>query len=153
MKLFTVGYEGLEIEGVLSLLSNLGIETLVDVRELPLSRKRGFSKNALAERLALSGIGYLHMRELGCPRAIRNRYREDRDWSRYTNDFLNYLTTQSSAVSELSERVQRSNCALLCFEADHRMCHRSMVANAVHDLCGAEIEPINSTANANIEPH
>ncbi|MFZ5533423.1 MAG: hypothetical protein ACOY5H_07850 [Pseudomonadota bacterium] len=37
-----------------------------------------------------------------------------------------------------------SNCALLCYEADFNFCHRSMVANAVRDACGADVEHITA---------
>ena len=47
MKLMTVGYEGLRVEEFFDLLVMHGVETLVDIRENPISRKRGFSKNAL----------------------------------------------------------------------------------------------------------
>ena len=47
MTVFTIGYEGLDIDTFMSLLGQHGIETIVDIRELLLSRKRGFSKRAL----------------------------------------------------------------------------------------------------------
>jgi uncharacterized protein (DUF488 family) len=144
MTVFTIGYEGLNIDAFMSLLATRGIETVVDIRELPLSRKPGFSKKSLGVRLNSSGLGYVHMVELGCPKAVRNRYREDGDWKRYTEDFLKHLKTQeaSVAIGDLSELVGSSKCALLCFEADYNFCHRSMVANAVHDCCGAGVEHI-----------
>src|SRR4051794_12371085 len=55
LTLFTVGYQGLDVGSFLSLLAESAIETVVDVRELPLSHKRGFSKKGLAEALTLSG--------------------------------------------------------------------------------------------------
>ena len=45
------------------------IETVVDVRELPLSRKPGFSKKTLAATLNLSGLDYVHISALGLPEA------------------------------------------------------------------------------------
>ena len=54
--MYSLGYEGLDIDDFMSLLSGHGIETVVDVRELPLSRKPGFSKKALANVLNLSGL-------------------------------------------------------------------------------------------------
>lgn len=40
--------------------------------------------------------------------------------------------------------VNSSICALLCYEADFNFCHRSMVANAVRDYCGAAVEHIKA---------
>lgn len=142
MTVFTIGYEGLNLDTFMALLLEHGIDTVVDVRELPLSRKPGFSKKAFANALSHSGHHYVHMGALGCPKVVRNRYREDGDWERYTEGFLAYLETQETAISELAERVHDSNCALLCYEADYRQCHRSMVANAVQEHCGASIRHI-----------
>ena len=144
MTVFTIGYEGLDIDAFVSTLARYDVETVVDIRELPLSRKRGFSKTALASVLSLSGFEYVHMAKLGCPKAVRNRYREDANWKRYTQGFLQYLATQETTIAELSDLARSTNCALLCYEADFNFCHRSMVANAVHEFCGANIEHIKS---------
>jgi len=144
MTVFTIGYEGLSIDAFLSMLTEYDIETVVDVRELPLSRKPGFSKKALANTLNLSGLEYTHMVNLGCPKPVRDGYREDGNWRRYTDGFLKHLKTQETAIVELSELVVTSNCALLCYEADFNFCHRLMVANAVRDYCGAGVEHIKA---------
>jgi uncharacterized protein (DUF488 family) len=142
MTVFTIGYEGIDIDTFMSLLVKEGIETVVDIRELPLSRKPGFSKRALAEALRENGLEYVHIVELGCPRPVRNRYREDRDWRRYVKGFMSHLKTQRTAIAELSERAGSTKCALVCYEADHNFCHRSMVATAVQDHSGANVKHI-----------
>jgi len=144
MTVFTIGYEGLNIDAFMSLLAEHGVDTVVDIRELPLSRKPGFSKKALSSVLNLSGLEYVHMVDLGCPRPVRDRYREDGNWKRYTDGFLKHLKTQEAAIAELSELAGSSSCALLCYEADFNLCHRSMVANAVRDRCGADVEHIKA---------
>ena len=135
MTVFTIGYEGLDIDTFILLLAEHNIETVVDIRELPLSRKPGFSKKALTDVLNRSGFEYVHMADLGCPKLVRDRYREDGSWNRYAARFLKHLKTQRSAIYNLSGLVRRSNCALLCFEADFSFCHRSMVAAAVREHC------------------
>lgn len=145
MTVFTIGYEGLDIDAFMSLLAEHGIDTIVDVRELPLSRKPGFSKKALTNILNISGREYVHMVDLGCPKLVRDRYREDGNWKRYTEGFLKYLKTQDDAIAELSTLAATSNCALLCYEADSNFCHRSMVANAVKDYCGARVTHIKAS--------
>ncbi len=146
MKIYTVGYEGLDIDSFLSLLAENDIETVVDVREMPLSRKPGFSKKSLANVLNLSGREYVHMVDLGCPKLVRDRYREDGNWKRYTEGFMKHLKTQDDAIAELSALAATSNCALLCYEADSNFCHRSMVASAVKDYCGARVTHIKASA-------
>lgn len=144
MTVFTIGYEGLDIGGFMSLLNKHDIGTVVDIRELPLSRKPGFSKTALANALNLAGLEYVHVFALGCPKPVRNRYREDSDWKRYTEGFLKHLKKQQDAIGALSDLVTVSNCVLLCYEADFNFCHRSMVADAVRKHCGASVKHISA---------
>ena len=144
MTVFTIGYEGLDIEAFVTLLSQQGIDTVVDVRQLPLSRKPGFSKKALSSVLNLAGLAYVHMAELGCPKPVRDRYREDGNWAQYTAGFMRHLRMQGPAIAELSRRVASSDCALLCYEADASFCHRSMVAAAVRDHCGANVRHLSA---------
>jgi uncharacterized protein (DUF488 family) len=137
--IYTIGYEGFNVDTFLLMLKKYHIDTVVDIREMPLSRKPGFSKTALANVLNLTGVDYVHMAKLGCPKEIRNRYKETGDWKQYTEGFLSHLQTQSIAISTLAALAQSAECVLLCYEKDYNFCHRSFVANAVHDHCGAAI--------------
>ncbi|TXT40925.1 MAG: hypothetical protein FD135_827 [Comamonadaceae bacterium] len=49
--LFTLGYEGLVIGAFIARLQAAQVKTVVDVHELPLSRKKGFSKISILRRL------------------------------------------------------------------------------------------------------
>ena len=86
--LYTFGYEGIGIEAFVARMLTMGIETVVDVRERPLSRKKGFSKVAFSAALAQAGVAYRHDPQLGCPKAIRDRYKAGADWAEYTREFL-----------------------------------------------------------------
>lgn len=127
----TYGYEGLAIQEFLQRLGSLGVETLVDVRELPLSRKKGFSKKALADHLASANIAYCHMPGLGCPKPIREKYKQDGNWGAYEKAFKKYLGTRDADIQELAETAEAARTCIICFEADVTRCHRRMVANAV----------------------
>jgi uncharacterized protein (DUF488 family) len=144
MTVFTIGYEGLDTDTFMSLLGQYGIETIVDIRELPLSRKRGFSKRALAQALDLAGRGYVHIPALGCPKPVRDLYRADGDWKHYVRGFMKHLTAQTIALEHLSGMTKSSNCALLCYEADFNFCHRSLVANALEQDFGVNVHHIRS---------
>jgi uncharacterized protein (DUF488 family) len=139
VNVYTVGYEGLELECFLGKLRREGVRLLVDVRDMPLSRKRGFSKTALAKAVEGAGMTYLHVRSLGCPKAIRDRYRKDRDWKAYTAAFLRHLQKQSWAVRELANLCSKQPGALLCYEADAGLCHRTYVARAVASVASAKV--------------
>ncbi|PPC88022.1 MAG: hypothetical protein CTY39_01435 [Hyphomicrobium sp.] len=146
MSIYTIGYEGLDMDGFLTLLRNSNVETVVDIRELPLSRKPGFSKKSLSDTLNLNGFEYLHVPELGCPKPIRDQYRMDASWTRYTTGFLRYLDQQDEVIAELAAMAATTTCALLCFEADYRFCHRSMVADALGSVSGMPIGHLRAAA-------
>lgn len=131
--LYAFGYEGLTLEAFLRRLSEVRVGMLVDVRELPLSRKPGFSKNALSAALAAHGIGYIHIPALGCPKAVRNQYRIDGNWTGYVRRFTAYLGSQTGPISELAKLSRTDKACLLCFEADFNYCHRSLVARAASE--------------------
>lgn len=128
--LFTFGYEGLSIEDFVQRLIDARVEVIVDVRELPLSRKKGFSKNAFRETLSAAGITYKHIPQLGCPKPIRDSYRRDGDWHAYTQGFLAHLESVEFEVRALAVMSRVSRACLVCFEADHNFCHRTYVARA-----------------------
>src|SRR4051812_21330935 len=77
-KLYTIGYEDVTLERFVSALKDAGVELLIDVRAVPLSRKPGFSKNRLAARLAEEDIEYLGLRGLGTPASGRAAARKGR---------------------------------------------------------------------------
>ena len=144
MSLYTFGYEGLDLEVFIARLQDVGVKTIIDVRELPLSRKRGFSKRSFAAALADAGIAYAHMPTLGCPKPIRDAYRVDRDWHRYTVAFNAYLKTQDASLRELAKISRTTAACLVCFEADQTFCHRTYVARAARRFAAPAVVHINS---------
>ncbi|MBS0231857.1 MAG: DUF488 domain-containing protein [Proteobacteria bacterium] len=73
--LYTIGYEGAVIEAFVLTLLDAGVDTLIDVRDLPLSRKKGYSNAILKETLGVNGIDYVHLRGLGDPKPGREAAR------------------------------------------------------------------------------
>lgn len=141
--IYTIGYEGTSVENFIDEIKSMGIDTVIDVREFPLSRKVGFSKTALHGFVAMAGLEYQHWSVFGCPKPIRNRYKVDADWSAYCNSFNAYLKTQRESIKELAELSQTQDCVLVCFEADYNMCHRKMVAEAVAKEAKCRVEHLS----------
>ena len=145
MPLFTLGYEGLDLDTFVRILLHNGVECLLDVRQRPQSRKRGFSKTALSEACVENGIGYEHLAIFGCPLPIRNAYREDGDWENYSAAFLEHLQTPElkQAIANLAISAWDKRCCLMCFEADENFCHRLFVARAVEAADGPDVTNLN----------
>lgn len=127
--LFTIGYEGANIADFVATLKLKKVDMLLDVRELPVSRRKGFSKRALAEHLGKAGIIYRHDKRLGSPKEIRHKLYVDGDYDVFFRDFGKYLSSQMGLVEALSEELT-GNVALMCYERDPQTCHRKMVAEA-----------------------
>jgi uncharacterized protein (DUF488 family) len=61
----TIGYEGADPAAFDAALEDADIQMVVDVRAIAISRRRGFSKTALSDRLNRRGLDYVHLRALG----------------------------------------------------------------------------------------
>lgn len=142
--LYTFGYEGLTIEAFIERLQQARVQLIVDVRELPLSRKKGFSKTAFRDALAAAGIDYEHRPVLGCPKSVRDRYKADGDWQAYTRSFLAYLSSQKTEIEDLSRAARTQQACLVCFEADFDLCHRTYVARAAHAAGGPAVRHLTA---------
>lgn len=125
--LWTVGYEGRTPDAFAALLVANGVRTLVDVRELPLSRRKGFSKRSLAERLAEDGIAYEHLRDLGSPRDVRHAYRDDKSYETFAAAYTRHLERVPEAVARLEALARASPAAIMCVEATPEDCHRGIL--------------------------
>jgi uncharacterized protein (DUF488 family) len=131
--LFTIGYEGQTPEGLVERLHTAKVDRVVDVRELPLSRRKGFSKSSLATTLADAGIDYQHVRELGNPKTHRERYKRG-DAAGGARAYRAHLHNGSyPALVDLADAVVggETTICLLCVEETHEVCHRAVIAGAV----------------------
>lgn len=131
VSLISIGYEGLTIDALISRLRIHGVSVLADVRLNAISRKKGFSKKALATSLQEAGIEYLHVPELGNHRDNRAGYAEPGtvggDVAR--GAFAEVLTAPAAqeALRNLLELASSSPIAVFCYEADETQCHREQV--------------------------
>lgn len=130
--LLTIGYEGASIGDFVATLKLADVEVLIDIRDVPNSRKPGFSKKRLAEILEHAGLDYVHLRDLGDPKPGRDAARRG-DMEGFERIFRAHLTRDASqdALTTAVDIATRSRAALLCFERDHACCHRTIVAEAM----------------------
>jgi uncharacterized protein (DUF488 family) len=129
--LFTIGYEGKTVAQVVETLLQHGVDVLLDVREVPWSRKRGFSKNPLGREVEAVGITYLHERLFGSPRSVRMTYRAVGDWDAFARAYGEHLQGVHQLLLKYAEGLAGRRVCLLCLEADAQRCHRSILAEAL----------------------
>ena len=138
MKIFTVGYEGVTMDAFLATLTGAGVERLIDVRALPLSRRPGFSKSTLAASLREVGIEYVHLKALGTPKAGRDAARKG-DVATLTQVYAGQLELPEAQAQAARMRALAAEkpSVLLCYERDPCHCHRTLLLAAEGE--GAEI--------------
>ena len=130
--IWTIGYEQATVAGVIAALKDAGVEVLADVRALPLSRRPGFSKTSLATALTEAGIAYRHFKPLGAPADGRAAARAGRhaDLERIYAGQLE-LPEAMAAGAELADLAREKRVALLCYERDAHVCHRTLLREAM----------------------
>jgi uncharacterized protein (DUF488 family) len=140
--LFTIGYEKAALRDVLQTLKQAKVELLIDTRAVAASRRAGFSKRMLAASLEAEGIKYLHLQKLGTPAEGREAARAG-DLKKLWKIYGKHIKTPE-AQGQLSDlesllREGRRIC-LLCYERNPDECHRSRIAELMHESTGQKIE-------------
>jgi uncharacterized protein (DUF488 family) len=131
MKIFTIGYEQTTMADFLAALKNAGVERVIDVRAVPLSRRPGFSKNILAASLKEAGIGYVHLKALGTPKEGRDAAKKGdvATLERVYDNQLGLPEAQAEAA-RMRDLATEKPSALLCYERDPAHCHRTLLLAA-----------------------
>lgn len=132
MHIFTIGYERTTVPEFIAALKQAGVERVIDVRALPLSRRPGFSKTALKGALREAEIEYVHLKALGTPADGRAAARAGRhaDLERIYAGQLE-LPEAIAQSAQMLELAREKPSALLCMEREPAHCHRTLLLNAV----------------------
>lgn len=132
----TIGYEGASLDDFVGTLCLSGVTILLDVRERPMSRRRGFAKNALRMALENAGIRYVHDSRLGSPKPIRDELKYGGwNYAKFFREYEAHLADHQHLVETLAEELD-GHVALMCYERNPQVCHRSAVANAFERVTG-----------------
>ena len=131
--LFTIGHSTRTLDELIAALQAHQIETLVDIRTYPMSRRLPhFNRENLEKALPEAGIRYLWMKDLG---GLRKKSLEDSPNVALRNaSFRNYadymLTPQfEHAVADLIKIAEHSRTAYMCAERVYFKCHRMLVSD------------------------
>ncbi len=114
-------------------LREAGVLRLIDVRALPISRRRGYAKTALSEALAEAGVEYVHAKPLGNPKPFRDLYKSgqvEEGRERYREHLLD---DHRQDLHDLVGLLREKPSALMCVEHDPATCHRTVIVEALVD--------------------
>jgi uncharacterized protein (DUF488 family) len=153
-RLSTIGHSTRSLEDLLETLQAHDIQTLVDIRAFPVSRRLPhFNRESLEKSLAAAGIRYVWTEALG---GYRKKIREDSPHIGLRNaSFRNYadymLTVEfERAMAELIALAESSRTAYMCAERVYFRCHRMLVSDWLVGH-GHEVMHIDGTGPA--KPH
>jgi len=130
---YTVGHSTRSWDELIEVLQAHGIQTLVDIRSFPMSRRLPhFNRESIEASLGKVGIRYLWMKGLG---GRRRKIREDSPhWALRSPSFrhyADYMLTQEfeDSIAELVALGNHSRTAVMCAERVFFRCHRMLVAD------------------------
>jgi uncharacterized protein (DUF488 family) len=132
LRIFTIRYEGTTVPEFIAALDKAGVQRVIDVRALPLSRRPGFSKTSLGAALGEAGIEYVHLKALGTPSDGRTAARAGRysDMERIYEGQLE-LPEAMAQSAQMLELAREKPSALLCMEREPAHCHRTLLLKSV----------------------
>ena len=141
LAVYTVGYEGRTIDGLLKHLIRSGIRQLIDVRKNALSRKYGFAGKTMARLCSEVDIAYVHVPALGIPSTMRADLSSptayDHLFDLYEDTILACADDYIASVADLCNRMPS---ALMCFEASANQCHRGRLALRLAPASGLDVK-------------
>jgi uncharacterized protein (DUF488 family) len=128
--LCTIGFTAKTAEEFFTLLSDAGVQQVIDIRQNRSGQLSGFSKYPdLAYFLRkIAGIDYLHEPLLAPPPELLKTYRHTKDWPAYEADFLAVMKERGVPAS-LDMAAWAPKISLLCSEPGPEKCHRRLVGD------------------------
>ena len=127
--IYTLGYQGININSYVETLRHNGVGLVIDVREVAWSYKVGFSKAPLQAALNEAGIEYLHLKSAGNPSKYRKNSRTVKECLSKYRAFLGRNLERVDVLINEIEAAQSTGKAvcLTCFEKNPDECHRSIL--------------------------
>lgn len=131
--LFTIGHGTVDIAAFAGYLRAADVESLVDVRRFPGSRRHPqFGSAALCESLREIGIAYRHAEDLG---GRRHPSSDSRNVGLRNDGFRGYADWMASdafreAFANLMTELRERRTTVMCAETPWWKCHRRLIADA-----------------------
>jgi len=151
MRVTTIGHGTRSADELVETLHEAGVETLVDVRRFPGSRRNPqFNQAALAAELDRAAIAYVHLPDLGGRRS--GVPGEERFACLRVPAFRSYAAWMSSSAWQqaLTEALGRDDPCFMCAETLPWRCHRRLIADL---LVAREVEVVHLLGpGATLEP-
>jgi len=131
-EVFSIGYQGRNIEEFIDILKKNRIAVLIDTRNSGFSRKPNFSRHTLRKIVEKEGIKFVAVPDAGAPKDLRN-------YLKNTGKIYNFFTMYKKHIienkyfDELSAHINGERTCLMCFERNPYECHRLVLSDMIHE--------------------
>ena len=150
MRVWTIGHGTRPVAALLEMLERARVQTLVDVRRYPGSRRNPqYNRGALERALAESGIAYGHVEALGG--RLSGEPGEERFACIRQPAFRSYAARIGTDEWQeaFSSALAEADPCLMCAETPWTKCHRRFIA----DLLVARGHEVLHLSPDGVEPH
>ncbi len=130
MKIYTIGVEKKSAEDFFQILTQAGVEKILDIRLNNKSQLLGFSKGRDLKYFCekCHGIKYEHVPLLAPSQELLKTFRANKDWTGYEKTFREIMESRPMVEIFLKASEGMNSACLLCTEASPKQCHRRLVA-------------------------
>jgi uncharacterized protein (DUF488 family) len=152
--LHTLGHGESSVEEFLARARRAGLESIVDVRSIPASRRHPqFARTAMDAWLRAAGIDYQWERDLG---GFRRTTPESPNAGLHHASFRGYADYMASdafaaALARVLGETDARRVAVMCSETLWWRCHRRLIADAAVLLHGSDV--LHVEGRGDVEPH
>jgi uncharacterized protein (DUF488 family) len=131
MKLYTIGFTQKSAQEFFKLLSDNGVQRLIDIRIHPQGQLSGFARQEDLPYFLHELAGqcqYRYLPVLAPTGEMMKEYRKDGDWVRYAARFEALMDERNIPAGLERSVFETATGCLLCSEASPEHCHRRLVA-------------------------
>lgn len=138
--IYTMGYEERSVEGFFNNLLKAGVQSIIDTRANPVSRKYGFARSSLSNIANKLGLAYSHFPGLGIPSGKRKNVESVADFRKLFKYYESeILPAHRNEIESVATQMRSTPSVLVCMEKEAVDCHRSRLAGRIAEITGMQV--------------
>ena len=137
-EVYSIGYQGRDLNEFLDTLEKNKIKVLIDTRNSGFSRKPGFSRNVLREKVEKKGIKFIATPDVGAPKDFRDYLKETGNIGSFFKMYRSHIV-KNNLFDQLSVHINGERTCIMCFEKNPYECHRFILSEMIHQNMDTEV--------------
>lgn len=137
-KVYSIGYQGRNIENFIETLKDNKIKVLIDTRNSGLSRKPKFSRHALRKIVEKEGIKFIAVPEAGAPKELRDYLKNTGNLNNFFKMYKRHIT-ENKSFDKLGNHINGERTCIMCFERNAYECHRLVLSDMIYENLNSNV--------------